>query len=763
MKKVTRFTAILLMSALFLGAGCSNDTDTPEKIDNSGIEQETPDSGKKEDETEKPGTGGTGTESENYVLDSVPSCSISYSSTENKYFVKVKYTWNYEYKDYKVFRAESENGPYEELYTFKSSYTFYTDTTVENGKSYWYKLTAVKISDDKTYTSEAVRWDHFSFKVYKKQDLTLKTGFSSITLSWEADPEADGYTVFLNEYSSFRDSYVIQKGETSDTTYTFKNITPESSFYVGVFPKKGAIESERLEDCLVRSLISLDVKVEKVVATDKTATFSVKTNIEEDCELVESIKYELRGSKVNDSTSPFYDTTATFASVTNNSSACDIELDYYEQTKDLAYYCSQWFKAYATVTYKDSQGESASCENYSSAEFYNKLPAPTDVIVTPGRNSIDVDFTSACGSTAKYKYSLSPEPVKYIACAFDAEGNLVKESSAATASPLKITGLDYETEYTVKVTPVLGIFGTGNNTADQYRNYADGGTVTTGKPMDLPSFKSVALEDGYVVAEINPIGDENESIIYGLEYQTLMTETPSTKLLGKDVTVCTKDNSVLLTRGNSYFVRIYAYVEGNTREKFYSDYVTLQAASVEPLGCDTALRFAADGDVIDIIDPATWADEKTPRSVNGKYNIGFINLCGEGSTLSAAPVQTTESTKKYIVRFGLTEEMLKSEKPIRIIVVDATSTIGDNMGVINSSSGCKIINVTNNYSSPSSVALTKVGILEDSGTYSSITTAGPDKAGFEVKSSQIYNNSVYLQVEVPTIGTTGGLGFSYYY
>lgn len=755
MKKHLKWGFFLFIFFAFLVTGCSDPVQPKEEIKNEQTEDEKPDAEEKNDadeETDAEEKTDEKEETEEFSLESEITFTNVYSESESKYCVKLTVSVELNtFSDYEILRSDSEEGTYVSVGKIESWSPSLTDKTVEAGKTYWYKVSAKNKSNSKIYTTEnAFEWKHFNFKIYTENDLSFTSTFSTVTISWDADPEADSYTVLVNKYSSYKADYVVFEEKTTDTSFTVKNLLPDS-YYYAVFPHKGNFSGTRITDCLVYNSHRYEVEISDIYATDTTVTYTIQDHLsEDDMLIIDSVKYSLYGSKVNSGTTPFYSETRLFASSQTNV----IEYDYVNDAIDLGYYKSIWMTAKVEITYKNGDGKTVTTTGKDAKSFNKKLPAPKNLTVTAGRNSIIAAFTPACRAIEEYQITYSKEKgdVFYIASVYDANGNFVKESEPSKLSQIKVTGLENETEYSVKVTPGISIFGKGDYATSEYRNYTEAVKATTGKAMAAPEFIKAEIDTtGKLILESTTVGDEGENVTYGFEYRVLRSEKPKAYDFSNKTTSYTQ----YLNGGNRYIIKLYAYTE-DKNDKTYSEEKILTVPKKDTTGITKGLRFAADEDVIDLISPDTWENKETPRSTDRKFNFGYINLLGEGSTLSGEVTQKTESTKEYIVRFGLTDEMLDSEKPIRIIIADATSTIGENMGLLN---GVKHALA----SFDGSQTFVKPGVLNDDGTFTSFIADGPSKCGFEINSTYMYNNSIYLQIAVSPAGENGNLGFSYYY
>lgn len=144
---------------------------------------------------------------------------------------------------YKVKRSNAADGPYETIAS-KVSDTFYTDTTVENGKTYYYKITAMNnlgFESKDSLVQEAKPASAINLKdirvtpinpgvvipinpgllqISTPGNFTAETDVNSgkVTLSWKAVERATGYNVMRSDTAN--GPYQTIGDKVSGTTYT---------------------------------------------------------------------------------------------------------------------------------------------------------------------------------------------------------------------------------------------------------------------------------------------------------------------------------------------------------------------------------------------------------------------------------------------------------------------------------------------------------------------------------------------------------------
>ena len=130
---------------------------------------------------------------------------------------------------YHVHRSDSENGTYGELTSVTA--TSYDDLTAEPGRLYHYKVRTYAAPTD-TYSALSAS-DSGYRKLAAPQGLAAGDGLSTsqVALSWSGVTGADTYQVFR---SPAIDGIFSQLGETAETTYGDRGITPGLRYYYKV-------------------------------------------------------------------------------------------------------------------------------------------------------------------------------------------------------------------------------------------------------------------------------------------------------------------------------------------------------------------------------------------------------------------------------------------------------------------------------------------------------------------------------------------------
>ncbi|KEO81107.1 PBP1A family penicillin-binding protein [Tumebacillus flagellatus] len=141
-------------------------------------------------------------------------------------------------KSYLVLRSESEAGPFQILQEVNDP--GYTDTTVQSGKSYSYQIVTQDSDGAHSAPSSTVTVTPGQVTLAVPSGVTVTPGAVGLTVSWNAVPNATGYTV----YRSLDPSGTYSKvGATSDTSFGDVGALPGATFYYKVTSMSGAQES----------------------------------------------------------------------------------------------------------------------------------------------------------------------------------------------------------------------------------------------------------------------------------------------------------------------------------------------------------------------------------------------------------------------------------------------------------------------------------------------------------------------------------------
>ena len=132
----------------------------------------------------------------------------------------VKVTWN-THKDldgYIVYRSTSKNGSYKEVWsTYNENRSYYNDSKLTYGKTYYYKVKGIKEIDWEEYYTKPSAAVKGTPKLTAPSTLKLtKSGSADVLLKWNKVAGADGYQIYRsNSYNGqFKLVKTVKKGAT---------------------------------------------------------------------------------------------------------------------------------------------------------------------------------------------------------------------------------------------------------------------------------------------------------------------------------------------------------------------------------------------------------------------------------------------------------------------------------------------------------------------------------------------------------------------
>ena len=146
----------------------------------------------------------------------------------------IKLVWNTVsgVSGYYIFRS-SDNANFSNIKTVSASVTYFTDSDLNAGSTYYYKIAAYRKNSDGTITTSAKSSSVKASTTFQPVSITetIPTSSTSITLKWETFPYANGYQIFrLNESTNEYEKV----GSTTSTSYTDKNLKPYTRYYYKV-------------------------------------------------------------------------------------------------------------------------------------------------------------------------------------------------------------------------------------------------------------------------------------------------------------------------------------------------------------------------------------------------------------------------------------------------------------------------------------------------------------------------------------------------
>ena len=145
-------------------------------------------------------------------------------------------------KGYVVYRASSKSGTYKKIAT--TSISFYKNSKLKAGKTYYYKVRAYKKVNGKTKYSYYSYVDKATTKKAMKVTLTnptlkvSQTSSHKVALSWDKVPNAEGYILYR---SVGNDLDFQQVTKTKNTSYTNALVKTGTTYYYLVEAYSGSV------------------------------------------------------------------------------------------------------------------------------------------------------------------------------------------------------------------------------------------------------------------------------------------------------------------------------------------------------------------------------------------------------------------------------------------------------------------------------------------------------------------------------------------
>ena len=268
------------------------------------------------------------------------------------------------------------------------------------------------------------------------------------------------------------------------------------------------------------------------------------------------------------------------------------------------------------------------------------------------RGSITVEFPTLA---EEQRCGIAAEDIVYVVTAY--KGNSTYSSSTQTASygetSVTFNSLSSASDY------CFTVYAKKNGDASPAGKESERSQVfTTSDKLSKPVIKSISevtvagVESPYsnIKVTFDPIEeDAQEDIKYGLVWD-IMNEKFDDFYDGKSTE--DKENITQIIEkvngGNRYVVCLYAYDATEGKDTIvYSAKEAYQLAPVDDKHILPGLYYTDEagaknaGELVDIVNPATWLSGKTPKSTGSNFNWGVSNRTGS-----------------YVVKFKLTDEML---------------------------------------------------------------------------------------------------------
>lgn len=724
-------------------------------------------------------------------------------------------------KKVELYRADTENGEYALIKTddYPSNDKNLQDTTVEDKKTYWYKIITYEKTSSEEYTKIGeskpieVATGASVPKTIPSENIICKKGITTLSFTWPEVTGAEKYITWLRD-GNYSSSNTIDSKDVEENSVIYGNLEPNKTYYFYIKVQTDGGESTQSYKSFNTSKASFPSKYSdssayykcepKVIAdqtkatysfgvpfedsTDCEITFSLRKDTEADSELIQDIGSLENYFFIRENLTPA--TSYTASSYSNNTSGY----------------------IHMTVTYKDAAGNEITNDSYIQVNsFYTKnLNPPSNLQITSiSKTEATISFDEL---SEEEKFGKNPE---YSIYAYDKDDNLARDakgnliSAYGNSSPLTIKNLIKGTEYVFKAKSSFnGADSFAPKEESQITGHTASGieqkpivTLTEVQPGDNESFYRGVYT--YIQASWNALdkaeGVNPENLIYGIEYGIFehskysrpynlvpSTEDPAKKVHQDRTYTGTQSFSdkFLVNGGNTYTVRIYAYDSEEPGDIVYSDPVKIKLQKIEDSKMYGALTYSKwfaeyaneedikeDG-IVDFANEKVWVNEKTfepakIRSTSKAYNAGYLQLFGKvEQTKFLFP--SNDGYKFVSFKFNFekaienpTEEKVTCVPRILLFDRDCFNFQLSDYGYIDAvyyvipNEQGTIIQEHNNDETPYLFERYRMPYFQNNST-----TTHPAEAGLEIDEKYVFNNSVYMGVSQKT---AGNIGFSYYY
>ena len=411
----------------------------------------------------------------------------------------------------------------------------------------------------------------------------------------------------------------------------------------------------------------------------------------------------------------------------------------------------------------------------------NSFPSPSGAWTATKitRNSITLTYPKL---TEEERYGLAEDDIVYVVTAY--KGDSASSSTTKTASygedSVTFTSLSSNSAYSFTVYAKKNTPASAAG-AESERSQAFTTKAGLSKPV-IKSLEEVSVEGveapySNIKVTFDPIEeDAEEEIKYGLIWD-IMNEKFTSFYDGKSAEDKEGVTQIIekVNGGNRYVVCLYAYEETEGKGTIvYSDENKYQLAPVDDKQIPLGLYYTNEadtenyGELVDIVNPATWIGESSPRSTT-TFNWGMFDRLGS-----------------YALKFKLTDEMLEYDN-YNLKIIFASQKSNYNEWAINGTTLAYAVKVYLinpldgntlrtfvEYPTSSSTDSFHVPDLSSatssSGSKPSSTSVGAWIKNFE---KYMFNNSVYFGIYVPPTYNKGYgedlsndgncVAFSYYY
>ncbi len=170
---------------------------------------------------------------------SAPSAPTGLGATAGNAQVALTWTASSGATSYNVYRGTSAGGESTTAIATGITSATYTDSSVANGMTYYYKVAAVNSSGTSAYSNEASATPNAPIAPPAPTSLAATGGNAQVALMWTASSGATSYNVYRGTTAGGESTTAIATGITT-TTYTNTGLTNGTTYYYKVAAVNGA-------------------------------------------------------------------------------------------------------------------------------------------------------------------------------------------------------------------------------------------------------------------------------------------------------------------------------------------------------------------------------------------------------------------------------------------------------------------------------------------------------------------------------------------
>lgn len=182
------------------------------------------------------------------------------TNTENN---SLTVSWNRmpEADGYVIYRSLTKTGTYEPVGETGKDVAVWTDTTVEAGTQYYYKIGMVKeINGEKNYSAMSELKSAWTLPAVPADVVVTQDGEGTVTLSWTPSKAASSYRIYRADGTSGKYTRIAAK--VTSCSYTDSGLTMGETYAYRIEAVHGSLVSEKSE--------AVSIKIGKIKANTRT-------------------------------------------------------------------------------------------------------------------------------------------------------------------------------------------------------------------------------------------------------------------------------------------------------------------------------------------------------------------------------------------------------------------------------------------------------------------------------------------------------------